>query len=156
MGISTKYHDAKSAVTFVMVSVSLRGESSPIGRLAASSWRSEEVMVVALSIEEKREAIRNLCEAFHECYKCPLYEYYDGNRNHGCFEVTLADELIEKHYAIIFGESDPSTPVIKDSGDRTEFTSGAVRDMHTGKGRLDLLPCSAILELAKHFENCAI
>lgn len=42
--------------------------------------------------------------------------------------------------------------MIKDSGERTEFQSGAVRDMHEGKGRLDLLPCSAILELAKHCE----
>lgn len=46
---------------------------------------------------------------------------------------------------------------IKDSGDRTEFfdKSGkpiGVRDMHEGKGRLDLLPCTAILELAKHCE----
>lgn len=40
--------------------------------------------------------------------------------------------------------------MIKDSGDRMEFQSGAVRDMHEGKGRLDLLPCSAIIELAKH------
>lgn len=46
--------------------------------------------------------------------------------------------------------------VIKDSGDRTAFDTGAVRDMHEGKGRLDLLPCSAILELAKHCENGAI
>lgn len=45
---------------------------------------------------------------------------------------------------------------IKDSGDRTAFDTGAVRDMHKGKGRLDLLPCSAILELAKHCENGAI
>lgn len=30
--------------------------------------------------------------------------------------------------------------VIKDSGDRTEFESGAVRDMREGKGRCDLLP----------------
>lgn len=45
---------------------------------------------------------------------------------------------------------------IEDSGDRTAFGTGAVRDMHEGKGRLDLLPCSAILELAKHCENGAI
>lgn len=45
---------------------------------------------------------------------------------------------------------------IKDSGDRTAFETGAVRDMHEGKGRLDLLPCSAILELAKHCENGAL
>ena len=30
--------------------------------------------------------------------------------------------------------------MIKDSGDRTEFDTGAVRDMHEGKGRCDLLP----------------
>lgn len=30
--------------------------------------------------------------------------------------------------------------VIKDSGDRTQFATGAVRDMHEGKGRCDLMP----------------
>lgn len=30
--------------------------------------------------------------------------------------------------------------MIKDSGERTEFGTGAVRDMHSGKGRMDLLP----------------
>ena len=35
---------------------------------------------------------------------------------------------------------------IIDSGERTEFESGAVRDMHTGKGRMDLLPWAAIME----------
>ena len=41
---------------------------------------------------------------------------------------------------------------IKDSGERTEFASGAVRDMHEGKGRLDLLPWAAIMEVSKHCE----
>jgi len=45
---------------------------------------------------------------------------------------------------------------IKDSGERTTFTTGAVRDMHTGKGRYDLLPWNAIHELAQHCENGAI
>lgn len=31
-------------------------------------------------------------------------------------------------------------PGIKDSGDRTEFATGAVRDMREGKGRCDLMP----------------
>lgn len=30
--------------------------------------------------------------------------------------------------------------VIKDSGDRTTYSTGAVRDMHAGKGRFDLMP----------------
>jgi hypothetical protein len=46
-------------------------------------------------------------------------------------------------------------PGIKDSGSRTEFDSGAVRDMHKGKGRYDLLPWEAIHELAKHCEEGA-
>ena len=41
---------------------------------------------------------------------------------------------------------------IKDSGERREFETGAVRDMQEGKGRLDLLPACAILRLARHYE----
>ena len=44
---------------------------------------------------------------------------------------------------------------IKDSGTRRAFESGAVRDMSEGKGRMDLLPWSAIMEVAKHCENGA-
>lgn len=46
--------------------------------------------------------------------------------------------------------------MITDSGERTEFTTGALRDMHTGKGRFDLLPWNAIWEVAKHCENGAL
>lgn len=42
--------------------------------------------------------------------------------------------------------------MIKDSGDRTEFSTGAVRDMHDGKGRMDLLPWAAIIEVSRHCE----
>lgn len=41
---------------------------------------------------------------------------------------------------------------IKDSGDRTQFPSGAVRDMHEGKGRFDLLPMCVLTRLAQHYE----
>lgn len=44
---------------------------------------------------------------------------------------------------------------IKDSGDRRQFESGAVRDMAEGKGRMDLLPWAAIMEVSKHCENGA-
>lgn len=44
---------------------------------------------------------------------------------------------------------------IADSGNRRAFDSGAVRDMAEGKGRCDLLPASAILRLARHFERGA-
>ena len=42
--------------------------------------------------------------------------------------------------------------MITDSGERTEFDTGAVRDMHEGKGRMDLLPWAAIMEVSKHCE----
>lgn len=45
---------------------------------------------------------------------------------------------------------------ILDSGERTSFETGAVRDMHAGKGRFDLLPWYAIHEVAKHCEDGAI
>lgn len=43
--------------------------------------------------------------------------------------------------------------MIKDSGNRTEFTSGAVRDIQEGKGRCDLLPMDAIAEVFEHGED---
>ena len=38
--------------------------------------------------------------------------------------------------------------MITDSGERTEFESGAVRDMQKGKGRCDLMPLDVIASLA--------
>ena len=47
---------------------------------------------------------------------------------------------------------------IKDSGERRQFADAegkpiAVRDMAEGKGRMDLLPWAAIMEVSKHCEN---
>lgn len=44
---------------------------------------------------------------------------------------------------------------ILDSGERTQFESGAVRDMHEGKGDMVSIPWEAILRLSKHYENGA-
>lgn len=46
--------------------------------------------------------------------------------------------------------------MIKDSGNRREFSTGAVRDMQIGKGRMDLLPWLAIMEVSKHCEEGAL
>ena len=43
-----------------------------------------------------------------------------------------------------------------DSGERREFESGAVRDIQEGKGRMDLIPWTAIIELSKHCEDGAL
>ena len=42
--------------------------------------------------------------------------------------------------------------MIKDSGQRTEFPSGAKRDMHEGKGDMASIPWEAVLRLSKHYE----
>lgn len=42
---------------------------------------------------------------------------------------------------------------IKDSGNRTALgNTGFVRDVQEGKGRMDLLPWYAIMDLSKHCE----
>ena len=45
---------------------------------------------------------------------------------------------------------------VKDSGERREFSTGAVRDMRVGKGRFDLIPPFSLKRLARHYENGAI
>jgi hypothetical protein len=40
--------------------------------------------------------------------------------------------------------------MIKDSGDRHEFSTGAVRDMQEGKGRCDLMPLMVVWKLLGH------
>jgi hypothetical protein len=45
---------------------------------------------------------------------------------------------------------------VKDSGDRTEFDTGSVRDRRTGKGRFDLIPTHPMRRLARHYENGAV
>lgn len=47
--------------------------------------------------------------------------------------------------------------MIKDSGNRTRLgDTGFVRDVQTGKGRMDLLPWYAIIEVSKHCEEGAV
>ena len=44
---------------------------------------------------------------------------------------------------------------ILDSGNRSEFPTGAVRDIQDGKGRFDLLPVDALFDLVRHFGSGA-
>jgi hypothetical protein len=50
----------------------------------------------------------------------------------------------------------PDVPVLKDSGERRQFTTGAVRDRAVGKGRFDLIPSQAMFRYARHMEAGAI
>ena len=41
---------------------------------------------------------------------------------------------------------------LKDSGQRSEYPTGAVRDNAEGKGRYDLIPFQGLARLARHYE----
>ncbi len=43
--------------------------------------------------------------------------------------------------------------IVKDSGERQQFDTGAVRDIQHGKGRFDLLPPTAIYAISRIFEE---
>lgn len=56
-------------------------------------------------------------------------------------------------YAREYVEWETKAPeAIKDSGERTKFSTGAVRDMHEGKGDMVSVPWEAVLRLSKHYE----
>lgn len=61
-------------------------------------------------------------------------------------EKTVEIDFLKAGAGIAFGK-------IKDSGDRTEFSSGAVRDMHEGKGRCDLTPINVMGRYAYYIED---
>ena len=44
---------------------------------------------------------------------------------------------------------------IIDSGERTEFPTGALRDLSEGKGDMASIPWEAVLRLSRHYENGA-
>ena len=46
--------------------------------------------------------------------------------------------------------------ILKDSGERQTFDTGAVRDSEAGKGRFDLIPTQMLFRLAKHYERGAV
>lgn len=47
-------------------------------------------------------------------------------------------------------------PTLKDSGERRQFDSGAIRDRAAGKGRFDLIPTQLLFRLARHYEAGSI
>lgn len=64
-----------------------------------------------------------------------------------CWNQEIPEEPQEKP------DDTPAHPQILDSGNRREFETGSKRDISEGKGRFDLLPWAAIMEVAKHCEN---
>lgn len=72
--------------------------------------------------------------------------------------IGIKTELFAEEHLVRWGgwgdKPEESNP-IKDSGERTAFDSGAVRDMHEGKGDMLSMPWAALLRVSRHYENGA-
>lgn len=111
-----------------------------------------------MTIEEKRQAMRKFCADSATCSQCKLRKFADKKNiycGRGRNWSNLPEEEVELAYNYIFLCVEKVLPnitepikhfvsIIKDSGNRREFTTGAVRDIQEGKGRCDLLPLQEI------------
>lgn len=93
---------------------------------------------------EKRKALYELCNKYKMCAEgCPLasVDFQCGRGKYFTNPVGdstyMPDDEINAAYAVAFPDA---APCIKDSGERREFETGAVRDIQEGKGRCDLMP----------------
>ena len=100
----------------------------------------EKAKEMGLKIEKNESG-----EWAHGCPHEFGFSLFDKDERHFCRTHTCV-ECYAREY-------NPPAPAIKDSGERTQFPSGAVRDMHEGKGRFDLLPMCVLMRLARHYEN---
>ena len=105
--------------------------------------------------KEMIEALRENCNKKIDCLGCALFNEDNVSK---CYDSTLTDKEIEENYNKVFGnvkeyerayEPELITAEIKDSGARTVFETGAVRDIQEDKGRCDLLPLNVVAKLAR-------
>lgn len=103
----------------------------------------------------KQPTINHVVDEVHmQCGNFQIIKHPDGSSTLIKTGEDTPDEpkivsLQEHHEQVtefhrIVGEALESKGSIKDSGDRTEFATGAVRDMREGKGRCDLMPLEVI------------
>ena len=86
------------------------------------------------------------------CWDREVLEGPIGDKGEPGEKVVLTEEQRNELKALAektFEKTDEGYVIstIKDSGDRTEFSTGAVRDMHEGKGRCDLMPLNVVARL---------
>ena len=100
-----------------------------------------------MTVDKKRIALVTHCEHMTSCSQCPIN---DCSIMHCDFTV-LNDKAINLAYERVFPGADngtdngiDATPHIKDSGERRQFDTGAVRDIQEGKGRCDLMPLDVV------------
>lgn len=104
-----------------------------------------------MTMEEKRQALDELCREYTMCSEgCPLAgdvcqcgrgKYFTKPVGASTY---MTDDEINAAYAIAFPDE---VLHIKDSGERREFDTGAVRDIQEGKGRCDLMPLDVVADI---------
>ena len=95
-----------------------------------------------MMLEEKRKALGAMCDTHPRCEGCPLEYDETIPCGQGDWAGRMSEDATNRAYEIAF--PNPATPQIKDSGERREFATGAVRDIQEGKGRCDLMPLDVI------------
>lgn len=93
-----------------------------------------------------------ICNDCAHSLNCKIRESHQYNSPITYCASFLKDNPIEE---MVIGRVKNLVNAIADSGNRREFDTGAVRDIQEGKGRMDLLPWAAIMEISKHCENGA-
>ena len=103
-----------------------------------------------MTTKEKVNKLGMYCNTTR-CDDCVFKD--EGCANFGALsedEVNRAYDLAFPNEAVVIDEVLP-LPTIKDSGERREFDTGAVRDIQEGKGRCDLMPLDVVSEyLSNH------
>lgn len=82
--------------------------------------------------------------------------YYDCERYHECNATQKYDVKGIEWCHDLQPKKKDSAPTIKDSGERREFETGAVRDIQEGKGRCDLLPLDVMHQIFGDLEFLTI
>ena len=93
-----------------------------------------------MTTKEKLHRLHEVCNSHLCCDECPILE--NGVCPLGSY-LKEEEYVIDAVYRRVFHDADP-TPRILDSGERREFTTGAVRDIQEGKGRCDLMPLDVV------------
>jgi hypothetical protein len=81
-------------------------------------------------------------EFYYQCPNCGISTYYQATP-------------LEAHTKWNDGDFQEKNCAIKDSGERRQFETGAVRDMAEGKGLMVVMPAAALLRLSLHYEHGA-
>ena len=84
------------------------------------------------------------------CAECWDREIPEEKKTVTGLDGTVYAQDPDKQGWTAIGQEIDGEPHILDSGDRTEFESGAVRDMRKGKGRCDLMPLDVVAHFIGH------